>query len=133
MATQEEPQGQPPERVDDASATPEGAKRATSPNQPPPHSSEEFRDLREIIVSAERAESQRFSLWSLLALMTLAAVVLGLGTYLPKAVFAGVLGIATLVAMVLLSLLRLPAAILQIGWWMLLVIYLIAIASAIRG
>ncbi|HEX5445413.1 MAG TPA: hypothetical protein VFW87_16425 [Pirellulales bacterium] len=89
--------------------------------------------MREIIVSAERAESQRFSLWSLLALMTLAAVVLGLGTYLPKAVFAGVLGIATLVAMVLLSLLRLPAAILQIGWWMLLVIYLIAIASAIRG
>lgn len=118
---------------DECPASGDAAERPAPSATRPELSSGEINSLRDIILSAERAESQRFSLWGLFGLMTFAAIILGIGAYLPKAVFAGVLGVATLVAMVVLSLLRLPAAILQVGWWMLLVIYLIAIASAISG
>lgn len=119
--------------VGDSPAPAASSNDLPPPTQPRALTSGGFGELREIIASAEQAESQRFSLWSLFVLVTTAAVILGVGAYLPKAVFAGVLGIATLVAMVFLSLWRLPAAILQLGWWMLLVIYLIAIVSAVRG
>lgn len=65
--------------------------------------------------------------------MTLAAVVLGLGSQLPKPVFAGVLGLATLSFMALLSLAREPPVLWQVGWWVLLVLYLIAIGAAVYG
>jgi hypothetical protein len=42
-------------------------------------------------------------------------------------------GIATLVSMVALSAMRNPPAVLQAAWWTLLVIYLMAIGSAILG
>lgn len=135
MLEHDEPRGRPSEAAagDAYAMAGDDAQRRPSPDQPEAAPPPERQPLEEIIRAAEREASQRFSLWGLLGLMTVAAVVLGIGAYLPKAVFAGVLGIATLLAMVVLSLLKLPAAILQVGWWMLLVIYLLAIASAIRG
>lgn len=78
-------------------------------------------------------DRRHFSLWGLLALMTLAAVVLGLGSQLSKPIFAGVLGLATLSFMALLSLAREPPVLWQVGWWVLLVLYLIAIGAAVYG
>ena len=78
-------------------------------------------------------DQRHFSLWGLLALMTVAAVVLGLGSQLPKPIFAGVLGLATLSFMALLSLIREPPVLWQVGWWMMLVLYLIAIGAAVFG
>jgi lipopolysaccharide export LptBFGC system permease protein LptF len=78
-------------------------------------------------------DQRHFSLWGLLALMTLAAVVLGLGSQLPKPVFAGVLGLATLCFMAMLSLIREPPVLWQVSWWVLLVLYLIAIGAAVYG
>ena len=76
-------------------------------------------------------DERRFTLAGLFALMTFASVVFALGSYLPPAIFAGVTGLATLVGMVLLSLLNGPPMVIQLGWWMLLAIYLAAIGWAV--
>jgi hypothetical protein len=78
-------------------------------------------------------DTRHFSLWGLLTLLTFAAVVLGLGSHVPKPMFAGILGFATLALMALLSLIRDPPVLWQVGWWILLVIYLIAIGAAAWG
>jgi len=76
-------------------------------------------------------DERRFTLTGLFALMTFASVVFALGSYLPPAIFAGVTGLATLVGMVVLSLLNGPPMVIQLGWWMLLAIYLAAIGWAV--
>ncbi|HWB10491.1 MAG TPA: hypothetical protein VG826_14780 [Pirellulales bacterium] len=78
-------------------------------------------------------ESRRFSMWGLLCIVTAASIVLSLGSYLPRPVFAGIVGIATLVSMVALSAMKNPPAALQAAWWVLLLIYLMSIASAVWG
>jgi len=78
-------------------------------------------------------DERRFTLTGLFALVTFASVVFALGSYLPPAIFAGVTGLATLVGMVLLSLLNGPPTVIQLGWWMLLAIYLAAIGWAVWG
>lgn len=78
-------------------------------------------------------DDRRFTLTGLFALMTFASVVFALGSYLPPAIFAGVTGLATLVGMVVLSLLNGPPMVIQLGWWMLLAIYLAAIGWAVWG
>lgn len=88
--------------------------------------------IREAFVGNE-AEASRFSLWGLLGIVSGASLILAVGSYLPKPVFAGAVGIATLVSMVALSAMKRPPGILQVGWWTLLVIYLMAIFSAILG
>lgn len=105
--------------------SPDPADREGSPSTPPVGASNR---------AALPPDDQRhFSLWGLLALMTMAAVVLGLGSQLPKPVFAGLLGLATLSFMALLSLIREPPVLWQVGWWMMLVLYLIAIGAAVYG
>jgi hypothetical protein len=78
-------------------------------------------------------ESRRFSMWGLLGIVTAASLVLSAGSYLPKPVFAGAVGIATLLSMVALSAMRNPPAVLQAAWWVLLLIYLMSIVSAVWG
>jgi hypothetical protein len=79
------------------------------------------------------AAAQRFSMWGLLGVVTGASLVLAVGTYFPKPIFAGAVGLATLITMVALSAMREPPAVLQLAWWTLLLIYLMAIGSAIVG
>ncbi|HXT56979.1 MAG TPA: hypothetical protein VN699_00010 [Pirellulales bacterium] len=78
-------------------------------------------------------EDRRFTLAGLFALVTFASVVLALGNYLPRSIFAGVTGLATLVGMVALSLIKGPPMVIQLAWWLLLSIYLLAIAWAVWG
>ena len=110
MVEHDKPQNQPSEAAagDAYGMADDDAQRRPSPDQPDVAPPPGRQPLEEIIRAAERKASQRFSLWGLLGLMTVVAVILGIGAYLPKAVFAGVLGIATLLAMVVLSLLKCP-------------------------
>jgi hypothetical protein len=78
-------------------------------------------------------DSRRFSMWGLLGIVTAASLILSLGSYFPKPAFAGIVGIATLVSMVGLSAMKNPPAVLQAAWWVLLLIYLMSIASAVWG
>lgn len=88
--------------------------------------------IREAFVSPD-AESSRFSLWGLFVVVSGASLILAAGSYFPKPLFAGAVGIATLVSMVALSAVKHPPGVLQVGWWVLLLIYLMAIFSAILG
>lgn len=92
---------------------------------------EEVRAIRQLLLPGKAEEEQRFSLAGLFALVTLASIVLAMGSYLPPAIFAGAAGAATLVGMFVLSLLRTPPLVVQLGWWLLLAIYLLAIGRAV--
>ena len=109
--------------------------RIVEPPLPRPLSDVSVGDLQAIhdAVAGRDPESQRFSLWGLLGVVTAAAIVLAIGSYFPKPIFAGVVGVATLITMVALSVMKNPPAVLQVAWWTLLLIYLMAIGSAILG
>lgn len=94
-------------------------------------SPDELKAIRSLLLPEQAAEERRFSLLGLFALITFASVVLALGRYLPPQIFAGVTGAATLASMIFLSLLRAPPLVIQLAWWMLLAIYLGAIAWAV--
>jgi hypothetical protein len=93
-------------------------------------STAELQNIREAFTGQD-PESRRFSMWGLLGIVTAASLVLAVGSYLPKPVFAGGVGIATLLSMVALSAMKNPPAVLQVAWWVLLLIYVMAIGSAI--
>jgi hypothetical protein len=78
-------------------------------------------------------EERRFSLVGLFAIVTAAAVVLGVGIRLPRPLFAGLAGVATLAGIAALSLSNSPSVTMRIAWWVLLGIYLLAIGAAIWG
>jgi hypothetical protein len=82
-------------------------------------------------IEGKDPDSRRFSVWGLLGIVTVASVILAIGSYLPRSVFAGTVGMATLLSMVVLSAMKNPPTVLQVGWWVLLLIYLMAIASAV--
>ena len=92
---------------------------------------EELKAIRAVLLPERGENEQRFSLTGLFAVVTFASIVLGLGSYLPPAIFAGAAGAATLAGMFALSLLRAPPLVMQLGWWLLLALYLMAIGRAI--
>lgn len=93
--------------------------------------SREVIDLVKAAILADADQERRFSLAGLLAVVTLAALVLGIGTHLSPAVFAGVTGLAALAGMVALAVAQDRWAIAQLAWWVLFAIYLLATARAI--
>lgn len=101
-------------------------------NATPQLSPNDVKAIRDALVDVDPDE-RRYSLWGLLGIITGASLVLAVGSYFPKSVFAGAVGIATLVTLVALSAMKNPPAVLQIAWWTLLLIYLMAIGSAILG
>ena|SRR5215469_5648794 len=107
-----------------------GVARDERASRRPPASAAEL-DAIVAALQENDPESRRYSLAGLLVIMTIASVVLSLGAQLPRDVFAGAVGVATLVSMVALSAMQDPPRVLQVGWWVLLLIYLIAIASAV--
>lgn len=100
---------------------------------PPSFSAAQMAAFKAALEPVRSEDDRRFTLTGLFALVTFASVVFALGSYLPPAIFAGVTGLATLVGMVLLSLLNGPPMVIQLGWWMLLAIYLAAIGWAVWG
>lgn len=123
------PASQPPTKPPPLGDT-AGGQRIDVPPSPAVLSSAELQGIRETFVGQD-PELRRFSMWDLLCVVTVASLVLAVGTYLPKPIFAGALGMTTLISMVALSAMKHPPAVLQIGWWILLLIYLMAIGSAI--
>ena len=91
----------------------------------------ELKAIRAALQPIRSDDERRFTLTGLFALTTFASVVFALGSYLPPALFAGVTGLATLIGMVVLSLINGPPMVIQLGWWMLLAIYLAAIGWAV--
>lgn len=118
--------GSTEQRASDSS----GGRAVDDPIPPSPLSPADLKTIH-TAVTGEDPESRRFSMWDLLAVVTVASLVLAVGTYVSKPVFAGAVGMATLVSLVALSAMKHPPAILQIGWWVLLLIYLMAIGSAV--
>ena len=78
-------------------------------------------------------DPSRFTLRNLLLVITLASVVMGIGVRFPRPVFAGAAGLAALVTAVSASWLRSGGAVLQLAWWTLLGIYLMACGFALLG
>ena len=99
-------------------------------SQPPAMSADEVKAIHEAFAPGD-PDAKRFSLSGLLAIVTAASLLLAVGSYFPKPIFAGAVGIATLVSMVALSAMKNPPAVLHVAWWTLLLIYLMAIGSAV--
>jgi hypothetical protein len=77
-----------------------------------------------------RRESQQFSLSGLLLLVTLLSVMLGPIVWLPLPAFAGFVGLGSLVLLTLISLFNTHQAIVRLGWWLLVGLYLAAATAA---
>lgn len=99
---------------------------------PPAMSAGDLEAIHEAFTGRD-PDAQRYSLWGLLGIVTAASLLLAIGSYFPKPIFAGAVGIATLISMVALSAMKNPPAVLHVAWWTLLLIYLMAIGSAIVG
>lgn len=124
-----EPANQPPPNQPSNGDSDDAHETSLSPS-PAELSVEELNSIRETVLGQD-PELRRFSMWDLLVIVTAASLVLAVGTYLSRPVFAGIVGMATLLSMVTLSAMKHPPAALQVGWWILLLIYLMAIGSAV--
>jgi hypothetical protein len=72
------------------------------------------------------SDPRRFTITRLLFVLTLASIVLAAGTQLPRGVFAGVAGAATLLTAFFTRWFLGDSAFAQLAWWTLMSIYLIA-------
>lgn len=95
--------------------------------RPPPP--EPVPDLRKI---AGYDDPRRFTLRNLLLVLTLASVVLAAGIRLPRSVFAGIVGMSALITAFSAGRLKKTGVTLELAWWTLLVIYLLAGGFAVR-
>jgi hypothetical protein len=86
-----------------------------------------------VLKPARFNDPARFTLRNLLLVITMASVVLSIGIRFPRPYFAGAAGLAALVTAVSASWLRGGGAILQLAWWTLLGIYLMACGFALLG
>lgn len=83
------------------------------------------------LVRQGQQHERHFSLTSLLILVTLSALVFTAGRYLSPAGFAGLVGLAMLVYMGVVSFFELRDSFFTLGMWLLLGIYLLAVTIAI--
>jgi hypothetical protein len=113
-----------PESPRDPDAVNTPAKPSLSPS--------EVQRIKETLWPGDESE-HRFSLAGLFAIVTATAVVLAVGIRLPRSVFAGLTGFATLAGIVALSLMNSPSFALRLAWWVLLGIYLLAMGLAVWG
>lgn len=78
-------------------------------------------------------DDRRYTLRGLFSVVTMTAVVLALGSRLPRPVFAFLMGAAALFTLFFARWMRRGSAILVLSWWTLLTIYLLVSAFAILG
>lgn len=116
-------QQKPEPTSDDDARQPDAAGHGvpTTPQDAPRQqlSHSQIEAIREAFV-AHDPDASRFSLWGLFGVVSVASLILAVGSYFPKSIFAGAVGIATLVSLVALSAMKHPPGILQVGWWTLL-------------
>ncbi len=84
-------------------------------------------------ISSDQSISRQFSLSHLFILMTAVSLMLVPVTWLPLSTFAGLLGIATLAGLAVISLWQLEALIVHVSWWCLFLIYITTGTLAILG
>jgi hypothetical protein len=82
---------------------------------------------------ARLGDPARFTLRNLLLVITMASIVLAIGVRFPRPIFAGAAGVAALVTAVAASWMRGSGAAMQLAWWTLLGIYLMACGFAMAG
>jgi hypothetical protein len=76
-------------------------------------------------------EETQFSLRGMMILFTVTCCVLAVGARLPLDIFAGTLGILTLVSAGIMSLLDVRRALVHLAWWILLAAYLLVCFAAV--
>lgn len=108
----------PPEKTRSLFLAPTGDR--TEVDRPPPRQVAALDDPR------------RFSLRSLLFMLTLASFVLAAGIRIPRPAFAGLVGTLSLITAVAAGRLKKSGATLELAWWTLFAIYLLAGAFAVR-
>ena len=74
--------------------------------------------------------SRQFSLSGLLLLVTFVAVLMGPMVWLPRPVFAGLLGLASIVVLVVISIFNTRHMIVHVAWWLMLVMYVLSVFAA---
>ena len=79
------------------------------------------------------ATSRQFSLSSLLCLMVLACLGFAAFAKLPRPIFAGFAGGISVLGLIILTVFKPPWAIIHLGWWLVLSIYLLASLLAALG
>ena len=79
--------------------------------------------------ASDRAGRQ-FSLSGLLLLVTFVAVLMGPMVWLPRPVFAGLVGLASIVVLVVISIFNTRHMIVHIAWWLMLVMYVLCVSAA---
>ena len=73
----------------------------------------------------------RYSLFELLVLVTLTAVMLASIRLVGAAIFAGIAGVLGFVMLVFISLAKPTRGIVHVAWWVVMVIYIVAAAAAV--
>lgn len=116
----------PEESADDDSLSfepPTEAPPDENPLSPPPYQSSE--------VPPAADEPVRYSLFELLVLMTLAAVMLASLRFVGVAAFASIAGVLGFFMLVFISIFKPNRGIVHVAWWVLMAIYLTASVAAI--
>jgi hypothetical protein len=78
-------------------------------------------------------EPVRYSVRDLLFLTGIAAVVFGVSRTLPQGAVAGFLGLLALLGLIGLSIVKPQNSIFHVGWWVLLLMYLVTAVAAVIG
>jgi hypothetical protein len=89
-------------------------------------------DINEVITAAEKEESRfQFSIAEMLLLVGAVALFLGILGCFPPEYAAGLAGLGALASMLVLILLKPTQPIIRLGWWIVLVIYALMVATKI--
>ncbi len=76
-------------------------------------------------------QPQPYSIRDVLLLTGLASVVFGVSRFVTPDIFAGALGLSAFIGLILLSVFKPQRSIFQVGWWILLSLYVLTAVVAI--
>jgi hypothetical protein len=89
-------------------------------------------DEADSVLTDETGQTRQFSLIGLLLIFTLASLLLGAATWLPRSWSAGLLGLGALAMLAMISLWECQRAIVHVAWWVVMSLYLgVAIAACL--
>ncbi len=90
------------------------------------------RDINEVFTAAEREQSRfQFSVGEMLLLVGAIALFMGALGYFPREYAAGLAGLGALASMLVLILLKPTQPIVRLGWWIVLAIYVLMVATTL--
>lgn len=90
------------------------------------------RDINEVITEIEKEQSRfQFSMGEMLLLVGIVALFLGILGCFPREYSAGLAGLGALASMLVLILLKPTQPIIRLGWWIILLIYVLMVVTTI--